>query len=95
MLNFPMPYPDELLYSTIARAGVRMGITSPKELLDEVFGDRKVVATPDISGYLRAIAEHYPAGAGLSVESLGLSAHAFSPLRTICAGESLGNNACG
>ena len=79
MLNFPMPYPDELLYSTIARAGVRMGITSPKELLDEVFGDRKVVATPDISGYLRAIAEHYPAGAGLSVESLAYR-HTLFPL---------------
>ena len=79
MLNFPMPYPDELLYSTIARAGVHMGITSPKELLDDVFADRKVVATPDLPGYLRAIAGQYPPGAGLSVEALAYR-HTLFPL---------------
>ena len=40
MHNFPLPHPDELLYSSIARAGVYHGITSPKQLLDEVFGTR-------------------------------------------------------
>lgn len=79
MLNFPLPYPDELLYSTIARAGVRMGITSPKELLDEVFGDRKVVATPDLPGHLQAIAMHYPGQAGLTIEALAYR-HTLFPL---------------
>lgn len=79
MLNFPMPYPDELLYSTIARAGVRMGITSPKELLDEVFGNRKVVATSDLPGHLRSITKHYPDRLGLSVETLAYR-HTLFPL---------------
>ena len=34
MHNFPPPHPDELLYSTLARASVYHGITSPKQLLD-------------------------------------------------------------
>lgn len=79
MYNFPMPYPDELLYSTVARAGVRMGITSPKELLEEVFGDKMIVATPDLPGHLRAIARHYPKSAGLSVEALAYR-HTLFPL---------------
>ena len=48
MHNFPLPHPDELLYSSIARAGVYHGITSPKQLLDEVFGTRAVIATLDL-----------------------------------------------
>ena len=48
MFNFPTPYPDELIYSTVARAGVRLALTSPKQLLDEVFQNRKVSATVDL-----------------------------------------------
>ena len=48
MWNFPTPLPDELIYSTVARAGLHHGIQSPKQLLDEVFQDRKVVATVDL-----------------------------------------------
>ncbi|WP_197457606.1 hypothetical protein [Snodgrassella sp. CFCC 13594] len=35
MLNFPTPYPNELIYSTIARAGIHHAITSPKQLLED------------------------------------------------------------
>ena len=55
MRNFPVPYPDELIYSLVARAGVRSAITSSKQLLDEVFGDRKVIATIDLPSHLLAI----------------------------------------
>lgn len=60
MLNFPLPYPDELLYSTIARAGVHFAITSPKQLLDEVFGNRKVIATIDFPNHLCKLGELLP-----------------------------------
>ncbi|AHC16014.1 TnsD family Tn7-like transposition protein [Salinispira pacifica] len=56
MLNFPLPYRDELLYSVIARAGVRQGIQSPKQLLDEVFGSRMVIATIDLPSHLDQVA---------------------------------------
>ena len=55
MHNFPVPYKNELIYSLIARAGVHAGITSPKQLLDEVFGNRKVIATVDLPSHLDAI----------------------------------------
>ena len=56
MHNFPVPYPNELVYSTVARAGIYHGITSPKQLLDEVFQNRKVIATLDLPCHLQAIA---------------------------------------
>lgn len=54
-----MPYADELIYSTIARAGVRAGIHSPKQLLEAVFNDRKVVATFDMPCQLDKIVNLY------------------------------------
>lgn len=79
MLNFPVPYPDELLYSVVARAGVHFGITSPKQLLDAVFGDRKVVATVDLPSHIDAISKQYPDSLGLTAESLVFK-HTLFPL---------------
>ncbi len=70
MLGFPTPYPNELLYSVIARAGQHEGITSPKQLLDSVFSNRKVIATVDLPGHIEKIANQYPQVLGLQVENL-------------------------
>jgi len=53
--NFPVPYPDELIYSLVARSGIRSAITSSKQLLNQVFDDRKVIATLDLPSHLSAI----------------------------------------
>lgn len=58
MRNFSVPYSNELIYSTIARAGVYHGIVSPKQLLDEMYGNRKVIATLDLPSHLSIIAKH-------------------------------------
>jgi len=79
MLNFPVPYPDELLYSTIARAGVHMGIVSPKQLLDDVFNDRHVIATVDLPNRLENIAGHLSQSLGFSAERLAYE-HTLFPL---------------
>lgn len=60
MLNFPTPYPNEIIYSTIARAGIRHAITSPKQLLEEVFANRKVIATIDLPSHLICLLKHLP-----------------------------------
>lgn len=60
MLNFPTPYPNELIYSTIARAGIHHAITSPKQLLDEIFTNRKVIATIDLPSHLLCVLRHLP-----------------------------------
>ena len=56
-----MPYQNELIYSTVARAGIRLALSSPKQLLDEVFENRKVIATVDLPCHLNAIVTQFPA----------------------------------
>lgn len=70
MIGFPLPYPEELLYSTIARAGVHDGDTSPKQLLDKVFNNRKVIATVDLPCHVQAIANQYPNTLGMNANVL-------------------------
>lgn len=79
MLNFPIPYSDELIYSTVARAGVYMGITSPKQLLDEVFNNRHVIATVDLPNHLGKIAYWYADGLNYNAERLAYE-HTLFPL---------------
>jgi TniQ/Tn7-like transposition protein D len=70
VLGFPVPYRDELLYSVIARAGVHYGETSPKQLLDSVFGNRKVIATVDLPSHIQCIVDQYPESLGLNTGEL-------------------------
>jgi len=70
MHNFPVPHPNELVYSTVARAGIYHGIISPKQLLDEVFGNRKVIATLDLPCHLQAISNQLENTGRYSVNEL-------------------------
>lgn len=79
MRNFPVPYSNELIYSTIARAGVYHGIVSPKQLLDEVYGNRKVIATLDLPSHLSIIAKHLYQTGRYSVEQI-IYEHTLFPL---------------
>ncbi|TCN86835.1 TnsD family Tn7-like transposition protein [Shewanella fodinae] len=79
MHNFPVPYPNELLYSTVARAGVYQGITSPKQLLDEVFNDRKVVATLDLPCHVQALAQQLRRTGRFSIQEL-IYQHTLFPI---------------
>lgn len=79
MRNFPVPYPNELIYSTIARAGVYQGIVSPKQLLDEVYGNRKVIATLDLPSHLGVIAKHLHQTGRYAVQQL-IYEHTLFPL---------------
>ncbi len=79
MLGFPAPYPEELLYSTIARAGVHDGETSPKQLLDKVFNNRGVIATVDLPSHVGKLASQYRDSLGLDVQTL-ISRHTLWPI---------------
>lgn len=79
MLNFPVPYADELIYSLIARAGAHMGFTSPKQVLEEVFGNRHVIATVDLPNHLENLLRLFPKGLGFSVKKLAYE-HTLFPL---------------
>lgn len=57
---FPAPYPDELLYSVLARYQVRSGNTSPKMTMTEVFGTSSVTAVVDMPSCIDALAARIP-----------------------------------
>lgn len=79
MFDFPLPYRDELLYSVIARYGVHQGITSPKELLDDIYNDRKIVATVDLPSHVNKISSLYPQRKATSSIEL-IYSHTLFPL---------------
>ncbi|MEK0161908.1 TnsD family Tn7-like transposition protein [Pseudoalteromonas piscicida] len=79
MACLPVPYPDELLYSVIARYGVYAGITSPKQLLDEVFQNRQIIASVAFQGHLPQISAHYQGNTDLTPYEL-LQRHTLFPL---------------
>ncbi|WP_417702888.1 TnsD family Tn7-like transposition protein [Pseudomonas sp.] len=57
-MYFPRLYPDELLYSGIARCRVHLGIGSHKTLLHMLFGDSKVAAITDLPTHLAVLANN-------------------------------------
>ncbi len=54
---FPAALPDELLYSRLARYHLHSCSKSPKQTLDDLFGNRSVRASIDLQGHLRALCE--------------------------------------
>lgn len=57
-MYFPLLYPDELLYSGIARCKAHLGISNHKTLLHMLFGDSKVAAITDLPTHLVALANN-------------------------------------
>jgi len=55
---FPKPYPDEILYSVLARYHIRSGNTSPKVTLRELFSSTSTVATADLPSNLNSLSEN-------------------------------------
>ncbi|MBL8203480.1 MAG: TnsD family transposase [Blastocatellia bacterium] len=67
---FPTPYPDELLYSALARYHLRSGNLSAKETLQELFGSTTVIATIDLPSHLDSLIARLPPLASFSSEGL-------------------------
>ena len=67
---FPPAYPDELLYSLLARFHRHVGETSPKRTLDALFGNRSVRAGVLLQGHLQALSERLPQQRELTPERL-------------------------
>lgn len=73
---FTNPYPNELLYSAIARYHFYSGNLDCKDTLEELFGSRCVIPSVEIGSYFSVLAEKL--GPHYSVESL-LSNHTIYP----------------
>jgi hypothetical protein len=67
---FPKPYPDEILYSVIARYHIRSGNTSTKVTLTELFNSSSTVATADLPSNLNTLSENLQPFFNYRVEEL-------------------------
>ena len=60
LLNFPVPYPDELFYSLCARYGERTGYPDAKTLNLKLFGSRNALAVVDLPNHLEHVFDALP-----------------------------------
>lgn len=74
---FPRPYPDELLYSLLARYHRHTCSMSPKHTIEDLFGSRQVRASVALPGHLGALAQHLPPEWGLTGERMALELTLF------------------
>ncbi|WP_342540504.1 TnsD family transposase [Heyndrickxia sp. FSL K6-6286] len=73
---FTNPYPDELMYSAIARYHFYSGNIDFKDTLEEVFQSRTVIPSVEIGSHFSVLVEQF--GSNYSVESL-LAKHTIYP----------------
>nr|WP_278246163.1 TnsD family transposase [Ruminiclostridium cellobioparum] len=78
MSFFPPPYPDELLYSIIARYYVRSGNTSPKMTIEELFNSRTATAVVDMPCNINALYFNLPEVSKIQPEKMIMSNTLFS-----------------
>ncbi|TWA66474.1 Tn7-like transposition protein D [Azospirillum brasilense] len=69
---FPASYPDELLYSVLARFHRHTCSVSPKRTMDDLFGNRDARATVDLPGHLGSLSRRLPSDRGLTPERLAV-----------------------
>lgn len=67
---FPQIYRDELLYSVLARYHRHTGSTSPKQTLDDLFGNRHVHARLDLPGHLAQLEQRIPPERNLTCQRM-------------------------
>ena len=75
---FPVPFPDETLFSVVARFHVLFGGSSAGSTLQRVFGRRTVVTSSGFPGYLCAVERVLPISLGLDAASL-IERHTLLP----------------
>lgn len=57
---FPTPYPEELLYSLLARYRRHLGMPKMMYMQDSLFANRHVIATYDLPGHLATLSANLP-----------------------------------
>ncbi len=70
MNHFPTPYPDELLYSILARYHVRCGNISPKMTMHELFGTSTITAVVDMPSDIDSLICRIPKEKRLTADGL-------------------------
>lgn len=79
MTFFPMPYEDEVLYSTLARYHLRSANTSYKATMKDLYGDFNVTAVVDLPANINRLIENMPLGNKYTPEYI-INNHTLYPL---------------
>ena len=78
---FPTPYPDELLYSSIARFHIRSGNNNAKATLNDLFNSSTVTAVLELPSNINRLLSNLPIGATFDAEEL-IYKHTMFPYYT-------------
>jgi len=78
---FPTPYPDELLYSVLARYHIRSGNISFKATIEDAFGTKNVTAVVELPSNLNALISNLPLNSEYTVDYL-IDNHTLFPFYT-------------
>jgi len=78
ILQFPTPYPGELLYSTLGRYHLRSGNVFWKHTLEDLFGKRTVSATALLPSGIRSLIKRLPSDTTIDEQTLIYSHTLFS-----------------
>ncbi|WP_341299705.1 TnsD family Tn7-like transposition protein [Lysinibacillus sp. FSL H8-0500] len=81
IIEFPTPYKDELLYSTIARYHLRSGNLSYLHTLEDLFGKRTTTATPILPCGIKKLINELPKHTTLT-EKMLIEQHTLYPFYT-------------
>ena len=81
IIQFPTPYKDELLYSTIARYHLRSGNQSYLHTLEDLFGKRTTTATPILPCGIKKLISELPKHTTVT-EKMLIEQHTLYPFYT-------------
>lgn len=76
---FPTPYPDELLYSVLARYHIWSRNFSLKDTIDDLFGRKTASAVIDLPNNLKAVSDQLPEGS-INTPDRFIQKHTLFPL---------------
>ncbi|NRG44285.1 TniQ family protein [Bacillus sp. CRN 9] len=82
IIQFPTPYPDELLYSIVARYHIRSGNVFWKHTLEDLFGKRTTSASVMLPSGIGSLVQHLPKNTTLNEQVL-IEKHTMYPFYTV------------
>jgi transcriptional regulator with XRE-family HTH domain len=81
ILQFPTPYPGELLYSTLGRYHLRSGNVFWKHTIEDLFGNKTLSATAILPSGIRSLVERLPQNTTIGEKAL-IYKHTLFPFHT-------------
>lgn len=81
MNYFPTPYPDEILYSVLARYSVRSGNISDIHVIEDLYSTRNIIASVELPCKMDALIKNLPVNSPYTAECL-IDNHTLFPYYT-------------